>query len=237
MNTNNIEVIDPEILTPMEQTEEIKDITKMSKEEIKDFLKEQNAKEKQKEIDNKKALAELEDDFIDKYLDKLIDRHNSVESIVSDMFKDFEDIKPLKAEVRGAKIDKQYSHTFTSTSKDKSITIGYNTTPSFDGSEAESITIIKNFLDTLAADDPKLILANKIINVLLKTNPKTGELNVSKAMELNNMRRDFNSDEFDKGMDGLLSARYNKITSSFVSGWKNVEIENRLKVLKFRFSV
>src|SRR5690606_9669362 len=105
------------------------------------------------------------------------------------------------------------------------------------GTEAEGITIIKNYLDTLANDDPKLILANKIIKVLLKTNPKTGELNVSKVLDLNAMRGDFNSSEFDKGMDILLTARFNKITSSFVSGWKNIEVDGRIKTIKFRFSV
>ena len=142
-----IEVKEPQILTEMATETPVKDITQMSAKEIKDFLKEQNAKEKQKNIDDKKALSELEDEFIDKYLDKLIDRHNSVEGIVKNMFKDFEDIKPLKAEVRGAKIENQYSHTFTSSTKDKSITIGYNTTPCFDGSEAESIAIIKNLIN------------------------------------------------------------------------------------------
>jgi hypothetical protein len=214
-----------------------KPISQMNKAEIEEYLSKLKAEELKKEAENKKALSELQDDFINKFIDLLIERHDSVRSLVTEMFQDFEMIKPLKAEVRGAKIAEQFSHTFTSSNKDKSITIGYNYTPAFDGSEAEGITIIKNHLNTLAADDPKLILANKLINLLLKTNPKTGELNVSKALELNAMRADFNSPEFNRGMDILLTARYNKITSSFVSGWKHIEIDGRISTLKFRFSV
>lgn len=214
-----------------------KPATEMTTAELEQLLNKMKADERQKAIDNKIALSELEDEFIDKFIDKLFERHDSVNDLVVEMFKEFELIKPIKAEVRGAKVDKQFSHTLTSSDKDKSITIGYNYTPAFDGSEVENITIIKNFLNTLADDNPKLVIANKVIDILLKTNPKTGELNVSKAMELNAMRSDFNSEEFNRGMDGLLAARYNKITSSFVSGWKNIEKDGRIQTLKFRFSV
>ncbi len=213
------------------------DLSQLSTSELEQYLKEKKQQERLQKIENQKALSELENDFIDKYLNPLFDKHNSVEDIVNEMFKDFELIKPLKAEVKGAKVDKQYSHTFTHSDKDRSIIIGYNYTPAFDGSEVEGITIIKNFLATLDEDSPKLKLANKIIGILLKTNPKTGELNVSKALELNEMRSDFNSEDFDRGMDLLLEARYNKLTSCFVSGWKNVIENGRIKTLKFRFSV
>lgn len=209
----------------------------LTTEELEQELAKRKEADRLKKIEDSKALSELEDGFIEKFFDRLFNRHQSVSNDIAEMFKDFELLKPLKAEVKGVKIEKQYSHTITHTDKSKSIIIGYNYTPSFDGTEVEGITIIKNYLDTLANDDPKLILANKIIKVLLKTNPKTGELNVSKVLDLNAMRSDFNSAEFDKGMDILLKARFNKITSSFVSGWKNTEIDGRIQTLKFRFSV
>jgi hypothetical protein len=217
-------------------TEE-KQVAEMTTSELEQLLKQKKEAEKQIVSNNKKALEELQDEFIDKFINHLFDKHNSVSELIKEMFADFEIMKPLKAEVRGVDIDKQYSHTITKTTKDMAITIGYNNTPSFDGTETEGITIIKNYLNTLAEDNPKLVLANKIINILLKTNPKTGELNVSKAMELNELRGDFHSQEFNKGMDMLLAARYNKITSSFVQGWQNKEVNGRIEILKFRFSI
>ena len=212
-------------------------VEQLSTKDLEKVLAERKEAERLKKQADSKALSELEDWFIEKFFDRLYNRHEAVSEDIAEMFKDFEQLKPLKAEVKGVKIEKQYSHTITHSDKNKSIVIGYNYTPSFDGTEAEGITIIKNYLDTLANDDPKLILANKIIKVLLKTNPKTGELNVSKVLDLNAMRGDFNSSEFDKGMDILLKARFNKITSSFVSGWKNIEVDGRIKTIKFRFSV
>lgn len=214
-----------------------KPFTEMSAAEMEQIFKQKKEEERQLVQKNRQALGELEDEFIEKYIDKLFGKHDAVSQLIKEMFCDFEIIKPLKAEVRGVKIEKQYSHTLTKSTKDKAITIGYNYTPAFDGTESDGITIIKNYLNTLSEDNPKLVLANKIINILLKTNPKTGELNVSKAMELNELRRDFNSEEFNRGMDMLLEARYKKITSSFVEGWKNVEIEGRIQTLKFRFSI
>jgi len=214
-----------------------KPITAMTAAEIGQFWKQKKEAEKQIVLGNKKALEEVEDEFIDKFISRLFSKHDSLSGLIKEMFVEFEIIKPLKAEVRGVKIEKQYSHTITRSTKDKAITIGYNYTAAFDGTETEGITIIKNYLNTLAEDNPKLVLANKIINILLKTNPKTGELNVSKAMELDELRNDFNSEAFNTGMDMLLKARYNKITSSFVSGWQNKEIDGRIKVLKFRFSI
>jgi hypothetical protein len=216
---------------------ETKPITEMTTAEVEAYLKGKKEIEKQQVIGNKRALQEVDDEFIDKFIPRLFDVHSSLSQLIKEMFIDFEIMKPLKAEVRGVKIDKQYSHTITKSSKDKAITIGYNYTPAFDGTETEGITIIKEYLNTLAEDNPKLVLANKIINILLKTNPKTGELNVSKAMELNELRNDFNSEVFNQGMDMLLEARYNKITSSFVQGWENKEVDGRLKTLKFRFSI
>lgn len=214
-----------------------KPINEMTATEIEQVLKQKKDYEKQITLGNKKALNELEDDFVDKFISHLFDKHYLVSELIKKMFVDFEVIKLLKAEVRGAKIDKQYSHTITRSTKDKAIVIGYNYTPAFNGTEAEGITIIKNYLNTLAEDNQKLVLANKIINILLKTNPKTGELNVAKAMELDELRNDFNSQQFNKGMDMLLEARYNKITSSFVSGWQNKEVNGRIETLKFRFSI
>jgi hypothetical protein len=213
---------------------ETKDLTTA---ELEQLLKQKKEAEKQQILNNKQALEELQDEFIDKFIDPLFDKHNAVSELIKEMFVDFEIMKPLKAEVRGVDIDKQYSHTITKSTKDTAICIGYNNTPAFDGTETEGITIIKNYLNTLAEDNPKLVLANKIINILLKTNPKTGELNVAKAMELNELRNDFNSTVFNNGMDMLLEARYNKITSSFVQGWQNKEVNGRIETLKFRFSI
>lgn len=217
--------------------ETTKPISEMSSAELMQLAKQKEFTEQKEQQDNKQALEELQDEFIDKFIDKLLDKHATIDAIIQTMFAEFEIIKPLKSEVRGVKIDKQYSHTLTRSTKDAALQIGYNYSPSFNGTETEGITIIKNYLNTLAEDNPKLILANKIINILLKTNPKTGEMNVSKAMELNDLRVDFNSMEFNKGMDMLLEARYNKITSSFVTGWKNTEVNGRIATLKFRFSI
>ena len=87
------------------------------------------------------------------------------------------------------------------------------------------------------SDDEKVKLGKSVTN-LLKPNIKTGMLNPAKIIQLNQMRSDFNSPEFDDAMDIIINAQHRVKGSTYVSGWKMVEVsENRQKKLEFRFTV
>jgi hypothetical protein len=72
----------------------------------------------------------------------------------------------------------------------------------------------------------------------LKPNFKTGMLNPGRIIQLNQMRKTFNSPEFDEGMDIIIDAQNKTKGSTYVSGYKHIDIgDNRTKKLEFRFTV
>ncbi|SOS56327.1 conserved hypothetical protein [Tenacibaculum finnmarkense] len=78
----------------------------------------------------------------------------------------------------------------------------------------------------------------KIVNIALKRNAKTGFLNPAKIVELNSLRDDFDSPEFDKGLDIIIAAQIRTQNSMYVSGWKYIkQKDGRTSKLEFRFTV
>ena len=76
-----------------------------------------------------------------------------------------------------------------------------------------------------------------MVNVLLKPN-KQGVLNPSNIIQLNSLRADLQSDEFNENLDIIVDAQIRIKSTMFVSGYKFVEIDNLPKrKLEFRFSI
>ena len=141
----------------------------------------------------------------------------------------------MKYSVYGTK--DQDSHTSTLPDGSASITIGHNVVISFDGTEASGVEMIKNYLGSLPTEDENSQKLAKAVNILLKPNAKTQQLNPSRIVQLNEMRSEFNSEAFDLGYETIVNAQHRVKSSMFVSGWKFVEINNMKKKLEFRFSV
>ncbi|PWA10943.1 DUF3164 family protein [Flavobacterium laiguense] len=218
-------------------------LSELSKEDKKKLMAELAAEEKQikqKLKSDKVAYKELSVEFLLNNIDPLIERQNDMEQLVDTIFENFNDVLSLKKDIYG--IDKldQESHTVTHPDGSCSITIGHNITISFDGTETAGIQKIMNYLTALSGDenDENAVKLSKAVNQLLKPNVKTGMLNPSKIIQLNQMRSDFNSPEFDEGMDIITDAQNRTKGSTYVSGYKFVQVgENRTKKVEFRFTV
>jgi hypothetical protein len=218
-------------------------ISELSADDKKKLMAELAAEDKaakQKMKADKVAYKELSVEFLVKNIDPLIERQNDMEALVDTIFENFNDVLTLKKDIYG--IDKldQESHTVTHPDGSCSITIGHNITISFDGTETAGIQKIMNYLTALSGDenDENAVKLSKAVNQLLKPNVKTGMLNPAKIIQLNQMRSDFNSPEFDEGMDIITDAQNRTKGSTYVSGYKFVQIgENRTKKVEFRFTV
>jgi hypothetical protein len=218
-------------------------ISELSKEDKKQLMAELAAEEKQAKLkikSDKVAYKELSVEFLLANIDPLIERQTDMEKLVDTIFENFNDVLNLKKEIYGVEKLDQESHTVTSPDGNCSITIGHNITISFDGTESAGIQKIMDYLTGLSGDenDENAIKLSKAVNQLLKPNVKTGMLNPSKIIQLNQMRSDFNSPEFDEGMDIITDAQNRTKGSTYVSGYKFVEVgENRTKKVEFRFTV
>ena len=149
----------------------------------------------------------------------------------------YKSIKELKADVYGTKINEQDSHTSTLEDGSASITIGWNVSIGFDGTESAGVEKIKEFISSLSTDDENNKKLSAAVNTFLKPNAKTGMLNPAKIIELSKLKSEFNDERFNDGLDIIFNAQQRRQNSMYVSGWKIVELEGRPTKLEFRFTV
>ncbi|AMA49434.1 DUF3164 family protein [Flavobacterium covae] len=216
----------------------LEDLTPEERRALIEEAKELDKKEKAEKSENTKVLKELSELFVNQNIDNLVSQHKKVEDFIALLFKDYQVIKELKAQVYGLKINNQDSHTSTLADGSASITIGYNVTIGFDGTESVGVEKIKSFINSLASEDENVKKLSKMVNTFLKPNAKTGMLNPVKIIELSKLRDDFNSEEFNEGIEIIFQAQQRRQNSMYVSGWKFIETEQGTnKKLEFRFTV
>lgn len=219
------------------ETMDIKNLTADQRAVLMAQLEADAKAEKQKKVDDRKAYKQLTYEFVERNIDGLI-HHNDITGImIEKLFNDYNPVKELKHEVYGN--DTQDSHTSTLFDGSASITIGHNVTINFDGTESAGVNKIKEFITSLSdesADDKTKKLV-KMVDTFLKLNPKTGMLNPSKIIELNNLRDEFASEQFNDGLDIIINAQIRVQNSMYVSGWKYIKVDGISKKLTFRFSV
>lgn len=235
-NINDIEVREPQILSNMSKIN-LADLTPEERKALVEQAKELEKQEKAKKTENVKALKELSEDFVNRNIDHLVNQHKSVEDFIAALFKDYNHIKELKADIYGVEKNNQDSHTSTLSDGSASITIGYNVTIGFDGTESSGVEMIKSYINSLATDDENVKKLAKMVNTFLKPNAKTGMLNPVKIIELSKLRDEFNSEKFNEGLEIIFNAQQRRQNSMYVSGWKFIDVDGIPKKLEFRFTV
>lgn len=188
----------------------------------------------------KSALKEIAVEFLDKNIDTLVKRQGELEHLVESLFTDFSKIIELKSQVFGVDILEQDSHTITNSDGTASIKIGQNVNITFDGTEAAGVQKIMNYLTAISGseDNEDMKKMSETVKMLLKPSLKTNMLNPAKIIQLNGMRATYNSPEFDEGMDIIVNAQIRQKGSSYVSGYKFVQVGDvPAKKVEFRFTV
>jgi hypothetical protein len=215
------------------------DISQLNSDQKKKLMAQMQAEmraEKKKRAETRTAFKDLTAEFVNNNIDALVGHQNSTEDIINKLFDDYKPIESLKAQVYGE--SNQESHTSTLQDGSASITIGYNVSIKFDGTESAGIEKIKNYSKSLETDDPRSQKQAKMINTFLKLNPKTGQLNPNKIIELSKLAEEFNDVQFDEGLDIIFKAQIRSQNSMYVSGWKYLKgLDGRPKKLQFRFTV
>ncbi len=215
----------------------LSDLSPEARKKLAQQLKEQNKLEKQKREDNISAFKKLSEEFVTNNIDPLVHHHEITGALIEKLWNGYKSIKELKADVYGTKINEQDSHTSTLEDGSASITIGWNVSIGFDGTESAGVEKIKEFISSLSTDDENNKKLSAAVNTFLKPNAKTGMLNPAKIIELSKLKSEFNDERFNDGLDIIFNAQQRRQNSMYVSGWKIVEFEGRPTKLEFRFTV
>ena len=218
-------------------TIDINALTEEQKKQIAaNFAAEEKAKKEKKAAD-KKLLKGLENDVVLKVIDFFIDKRNDLEDRIVNLFKEIEPVIELRAEVFGNEKREQDSHTFTLDDGTASVKVGWNVRPSFNGTEAEGIVKLRQFMASLAGESENEKLMMDMIQIFLKTDSQ-GNYNPQKVRELNSMRDRANSELFNEGMDIINEAMIDIRTSRYARGYKMVDFgDGIVKRVNFNFSI
>ncbi|MEI7486823.1 MAG: hypothetical protein WCJ72_05345 [Chryseobacterium sp.] len=216
------------------------DITTLTPEQKKALqadLAAENKAEKQKKANDKKIIKGLKNDFVLGNVDFFIDKRNDVENRVLKMFKDLETVIELDSSLYGDKKKEQDSYSHTLDDGSAYMQIGWNVSPTFNGTEAHGITKLKDFMASLAGETENEKLLMKFLNVALKTDVK-GNYNPRKVRDLDSMREDAGSELFNEAMDIINEAMIDIRTSRYVRGYKMVDFGGGIiKRVEFKFSI
>lgn len=219
------------------ETINLKDLTPEQRKQLQKEAREIDLKEKKQREENLKALKELSADFVSNNIDPLIHHHEITGALIEKLWNDFKPLQELKANLYGVKVNKQDSHTSTLEDGSASITIGYNVTIGFDGTESAGVEKIKEFINSLSSDEENVKKLSAAVNTFLKPNAKTGMLNPAKIIELSKLKSEFNDSRFDDGLEIIFNAQQRRQNSMYVSGWKFFEIQGKPTKLEFRFTI
>lgn len=216
------------------------DITQLSPAELKalkEQVKEQEKAEKAKRTNDITTFKKLSEEFVNENIDPLVHHHEITGALIEKLWKDYETIRDLKASVYGVKVNEQDSHTSTREDGSASITIGWNVSIGFDGTESAGVEKIKEFINSLSTEEESNKKLSAAVHTFLKPNAKTGMLNPVKIIELSKLKSEFNDERFNEGLDIIFNAQYRRQNSMYVSGWKIISIDGMPKKLEFRFAV
>lgn len=216
------------------------DINNLSAEQRAELVKQAKEIERQnkeRKANDKALLKELENGFVRENIDFFIDKRGALEDKILILFGNIEAIIELRAKVYGNEKREQDSHTFTLDDGSASIKIGWNVRPTFNGTEAEGIVKIKQYMASLAGESENEKILMEFLNVALKTDVQ-GNYNPKKVRELNSMRSRANSELFNEGMDIVNEAMQDIRTSRYIRGYKMMDFGNGVqKRVNFNFSI
>jgi hypothetical protein len=218
-------------------TIDIAQLTPEQKQTIADQVAQEEKDKKAKLAKDKKLLKGLENDIVIGQIDYFIDKREDIENRIVTLFSNIEPVIELRAEVFGNKKREQDSHTFTLDDGSASIKVGWNMKPSFNGTEAEGIVKIREYMTSLAGESENEKVLMEMIQIFLKTDAQ-GNYEPKKVRQLNTMREKANSQLFSEGMDIINDAMIDIRTSRYARGYKMVDFgEGIIKRVNFQFSI
>jgi len=196
------------------------DLNALSVEEKKELRRQMEAEikaEKEKRQQDRDTYKELVSQTVGGVFERLKETAKSLQESKQNVYRDFEKVLELKAEVYGVK-EAQQSHTFTSEDGRESITIGFRTIDCYDDTMHSGVAKIKQYIASLAVDEASGKLV-EVINNLLRMD-KNGNLKPSRVLELKKLSTKIDNKDFAEGLEIIEQSYKPKASATFVSAWE-----------------
>lgn len=196
----------------------------MTAEELENFeaFKKQQEKEAaaKRRKENREAYAQLVDEEIDAALPELKELSAQIKTVKASVYGNFSEVLKMKAEVMGLTQDGQKSHTFTNSKGDKRITLGVNTVDGYRDTVEDGITMVQQYIQSLAVDDNSRALVKTVLRLLSRD--QQGNIKASRVLQLRRMAEETGNDQFIEGVRIIEESYQPATTKQYIRAeWKD----------------
>jgi hypothetical protein len=147
------------------------------------------------------------------------------------VFRDFQTVLDMKSDVMKLTKDNQRTHTFSDSEGKYRLILGTYMLDGYDDTVESGIAIVKEYISSLAGDDPK---ARSLVNMVLKLLAKdaAGNLKASRVLQLRKLADESGNDRFIEGVR-IIEESYRPTPSKTflraeerdaIGGWKSIPL-------------
>ncbi|MCK9452837.1 MAG: DUF3164 family protein [Bacteroidales bacterium] len=196
---------------------DIKDLTQEQIKELTEQLKQKAAEQANRRKQDKETYEELKNLAIKESFQLLSSLSKTIRSVRERVFDNFADVLELKKiayELTDEQMEKQESHTFTSSDGQLSIIIGSNTVDRWDETVDVGIIKVNEWLQSMAIDEESGKLVSFITD-MLKPN-KDGVLKANRILDLSKKAAEFGDKKLIEAVDLIREAYRPSKTSQYI---------------------
>ncbi len=191
----------------------------MTAEERKEFEAYRAEKQRKEAEANAKAEREqykqLVDDEIERSIPVLLAISGQIKESKQQVMDNFKTILEMKADIFKTKVkDDQRSHTFTNSEGNKRITLGVYVTDGYRDTVEDGISIVKEYISSLANDEKTEALVNMVFRLLARD--AKGTLKASRIVQLRKVAQDTGAARFLEGVRIIEESYQPEVSKQFI---------------------
>lgn len=195
----------------MEQVE----MTAEERQEFEAYRVEKEKKRLEAERRQQRAdYAGLVDDEVRTTIPQLRELSEQIKAVKETVFGNFGAILKMKSEVLGLTRDDQRSHTFTTSDSRLRLTLGVNCIDGYRDTVEDGITMVKQYIESLARDEATKSLVNAVLRLLSRDGQ--GNIKASRVLQLRKMAEDSGDDRFLEGVRIIEEAYQPTVTKRYI---------------------
>ena len=199
--------------------EEKKTSVELTAEEMAAFKEFQAEKAKKDALARVAALrdnyAELSEAFIKRTIKKLTPLSQKISEKKAEVLDEFSALQKIKAELLGLNgRDMPKSHTFTNKAGTMRVTVGVYETDGYDDSVEEGITIVKEYIESMAKDANSAKLVKMVMGLLARS--ASGALKASRVVRLHRLADESGDARFIEGVRIIENAYRPTISRTYI---------------------
>ena len=199
--------------------EEKKTSVELTAEEMAAFKEFQAEKAKKDALARVAALrdnySELSEAFIKRTIKKLTPLSQKISEKKAEVLDEFSALQKVKAELLGINgRDMPKSHTFTNKAGTMRVTVGTYETDGYDDSVEEGISIVKEYIESMAKDENSAQLVKMVMGLLARS--ASGALKASRVVRLHKLADESGDARFIEGVRIIENAYRPTISRTYI---------------------